>query len=103
MSPAERVRLFLQLVQGDPVLLPQPGHKVAEGSEAPHEPLNVFNVPDLAHFGNGQNLVGVYFNAALGDDDPRILLMRGWFLIFLEVEVDRLVEISTLVKKALNR
>jgi hypothetical protein len=30
-------------------------------------------------------------------------LMRGWFLIFLEVEVGRLVEISTLVKKAPNR
>jgi hypothetical protein len=29
--------------------------------------------------------------------------MRGWFLIFREVEVDRLVEISMLVKKALNR
>jgi hypothetical protein len=30
-------------------------------------------------------------------------LRRGWFLIFREVEVGRLVEISTLVKKALNR
>jgi hypothetical protein len=29
--------------------------------------------------------------------------MRGWFPIFREVEIDRLVEISTLVKKALNR
>jgi hypothetical protein len=31
------------------------------------------------------------------------ILMRGWFLIFQEVEVGRLVEISTLVKKALNK
>jgi hypothetical protein len=31
------------------------------------------------------------------------IMMRGWFLIFQEVEVGRLVEISTLVKKALNR
>jgi hypothetical protein len=31
------------------------------------------------------------------------LMMRGWFLIFREVEVCRLVEISTLVKKALNK
>jgi hypothetical protein len=29
--------------------------------------------------------------------------MRGWFLIFREVEVGRLVEISTLMKKASNR
>jgi hypothetical protein len=28
--------------------------------------------------------------------------MRGWFPIFCEVEVGRLVEISTLVKKAPN-
>jgi hypothetical protein len=31
------------------------------------------------------------------------VLMRGWFPIFRVVEVGRLVEISTLVKKALNR
>jgi hypothetical protein len=30
-------------------------------------------------------------------------VMRGWFSIFHEVEVGQLVEISTLVKKALNR
>jgi hypothetical protein len=30
-------------------------------------------------------------------------LMRGWFLIFHEVEEGRLVEISTLMKKASNR
>jgi hypothetical protein len=29
--------------------------------------------------------------------------MRGWFPIFCEVEVGQLVEILTLVKKALNR
>jgi hypothetical protein len=31
------------------------------------------------------------------------LVMRGWFPIFREVEVGQLVEIMTLVKKALNR
>jgi hypothetical protein len=30
-------------------------------------------------------------------------MMRGWFPIIREVEVGWLVEISTLVKKALNR
>jgi hypothetical protein len=30
-------------------------------------------------------------------------LVRDWFSIFREVEVGRLVEISTLVKKASNR
>jgi hypothetical protein len=30
-------------------------------------------------------------------------LMRGWFLIFCEVEIGQLVDISTLVKKTLNR
>jgi hypothetical protein len=30
-------------------------------------------------------------------------LMRGWFLIFHEVKVGRLMEISTLVKKTPNR
>jgi hypothetical protein len=30
-------------------------------------------------------------------------MMRGWFPIFHEVEVGSLGEISTLVKKALNR
>jgi hypothetical protein len=30
-------------------------------------------------------------------------MMRGWFLMFRKVEIDRFAEISTLVKKALNR
>jgi hypothetical protein len=30
-------------------------------------------------------------------------LISGWFMIFHELEVGRLVEISTLVKKAPNR
>jgi hypothetical protein len=34
---------------------------------------------------------------------PLSYMMRGWFLIFREVEVSRSVEISTLMKKALNR
>jgi hypothetical protein len=32
-----------------------------------------------------------------------LVLMRGWILIFWEVEVSRLMKISTLMKKALNR
>jgi hypothetical protein len=53
--------------------VPQPGHEAAEGCEAPQESLNVLNVPDLTHFGNGQNLVRVYFDAVLGDDVPHEL------------------------------
>jgi hypothetical protein len=34
---------------------------------------------------------------------PLLLLMRGWFLIFREVEVGQLVEILMLMKKAPSR
>jgi hypothetical protein len=51
-------------------VLPKPGHEVAEGHEVPHEPLNVLDVPNLIHFGDGRNLVRVCFDASLDDDVP---------------------------------
>jgi hypothetical protein len=54
-------------------VFPKPGHKVAEGQEASHEPLNILDIPDLAYFRDGQNLVGVRFNAVLVDDVPQEL------------------------------
>jgi hypothetical protein len=54
-------------------VFPKPGHKAAEGHEASHEPLNILDIPDLAYFRDGQNLVGVHFNAALVDDVPQEL------------------------------
>jgi hypothetical protein len=44
---------------------------MAEGCEAPHEPLDVLDIPDLMHFDNGQDLVRIWFDAALGDDVPQ--------------------------------
>jgi hypothetical protein len=43
---------------------------MAEGCEASHEPLDVLDVPDLAYFSNGQDFVGVCFDAVLSDDVP---------------------------------
>jgi hypothetical protein len=43
---------------------------MAKCHEASHEPLNVLDVPDLAYFSDGRNLVGVYFDVALGNDVP---------------------------------
>jgi hypothetical protein len=54
-------------------MLPQPGHKVVEGHEASYELLNIFDVLNLAYFDDGQNLVEVCFDAALGDDVPEEL------------------------------
>jgi hypothetical protein len=48
--------------------LPQLGYELAEGREASHKPLDVLDIPDLAFFRDGQNLVRVCLNAALGDD-----------------------------------
>jgi hypothetical protein len=63
---------FNTLYRGEPAL-PKLGHEVAEGREVSHEPLNVLDVPDLAYLSDGQNLVGVCLNAALGDDVPQEL------------------------------
>jgi hypothetical protein len=46
---------------------------MAEGCEASHEPLDVLDVPDLAYFSNGQDFVGVCFDAVLSDDVPQEL------------------------------
>jgi hypothetical protein len=58
--------------------------------------LNILNVPDLTHLGDGQNLVGVCFNAALGDDVPQELCPgdpEGAFLwVQLNVEPSEVVE-----------
>jgi hypothetical protein len=77
-------------------VFPQLGHEAAEGYEAPQESLNVLNIPDLAHFGNGQNLVRVCFDAALGDDVPHELApgdSEGAFLwVQLNIEPSEVVE-----------
>jgi hypothetical protein len=39
-------------------VFPQLGHEAAEGCEASHEPMNILDVPGLAYFRDGQNLVG---------------------------------------------
>jgi hypothetical protein len=46
------------------------GHESAEGYEAPHESLNIFNVLDWTHLGDGRDLVRVCFDVMLGDDVP---------------------------------
>jgi hypothetical protein len=46
---------------------------VVEGREASHGPLNIFDVPNLAYFSDGRNLVGVHLDAVLGDDVPQEL------------------------------
>jgi hypothetical protein len=46
------------------------GHKMAEGGKASHGPLDILDIPDLAHFGDGRDLVRICFNATLGDDVP---------------------------------
>jgi hypothetical protein len=51
-------------------MFPQMRHKTTEGREVPYEPLDVLDTSDLAHFGNGQDLVRICFDAVLGDDVP---------------------------------
>jgi hypothetical protein len=57
---------FSSLYRGSPDS--QPGHKMAKGHEAPHESLNVLDVPNWTHVSDGRDLVKVRFDAALGDD-----------------------------------
>jgi hypothetical protein len=52
-------------------MFPQMRHKTTEGREVPYEPLDVLDTSDLAHFGNGQDLVRICFDAVLGDDVPQ--------------------------------
>jgi hypothetical protein len=46
---------------------------MTQSHEAPHEPLDIVDILDLAYFGDGRHLVGVRFNAAFIDDVPRSL------------------------------
>jgi hypothetical protein len=58
--------------------------------------LNVLDVPDLTHFGDGRGLVEVCFDAMLGDDVPQELApgdSEGAFLLVqLNVEPTEVVE-----------
>jgi hypothetical protein len=54
-------------------VFPKPGHEAVEGREASHEPLNILDVLDLAYFCDGQNPIGVHFDAAHGDDGTVVL------------------------------
>jgi hypothetical protein len=69
---------------------------VAEVREASHEPLNAFDVPDLAYFGDGRDLIGVCFDAALGDDVTQELSPGdpegAFFWVQLHVEPPKVVE-----------
>jgi hypothetical protein len=41
-----------------------------EGRDASHEPLAILNIPDMAYSYDGRDLIGVCFDATLGDDVP---------------------------------
>jgi hypothetical protein len=73
-------------------MLPQSGHKIAEGHRASHEPLNILDVPDLAYFSDGQNLIGVCFVATLSEEltswDPEGALLQ----VQLNVESPEAIE-----------
>jgi hypothetical protein len=69
-------------------VLPKPGHEVAEGREVPHEPLNVLDVPNLIHFGDGRNLIRVCFDASLDDDVPQELALGDSEGAFFWVQLD---------------
>jgi hypothetical protein len=58
--------------------------------------LNVLNVPGLTHFGDGQNLDRVCFNAALSDDVPQELTPGDFKCAFLRVQLN--VEPSEVVE-----
>jgi hypothetical protein len=49
---------------------------MAEGHETPHESLDILDILDLVYFSDGQELVGVCLDAALGDDVPKELAPR---------------------------
>jgi hypothetical protein len=44
---------------------------MAECHKATHELLDVLDIPDLVYFSDGQDLVGIHLDAALGDDVPQ--------------------------------
>jgi hypothetical protein len=85
----------LQLVQGEPAFL-QPGHEAHEGREASHVLLNILDIPDLAYFGDGRDLVRVRFDAVLGDDVTQELSPGdpegAFFWVQLNVEPPEVVD-----------
>jgi hypothetical protein len=46
---------------------------MAKGYKTSHKPLDFLDTPDLAHFSDDRDLVGVGFDATLGDDIPHEL------------------------------
>jgi hypothetical protein len=67
---------------------PYPGHETTEGRETSHELLNILDVPDLAYFSDGRDVVGVRFNVALGDDVPQELSPGDPEGAFIRVQLD---------------
>jgi hypothetical protein len=71
-------------------VFPQRGHEAAGAHEASHETLDILDIPDLAYFSDGQDLVGVCFDATLGDDVPQELAPGdpegALFWVHLDVE-----------------
>jgi hypothetical protein len=49
---------------------------LATSGDAPHEPLDILAIPDLAYFGDSRDFVRVCFNVALGDDVPQEFASR---------------------------
>jgi hypothetical protein len=66
------------------------------GHEASHKPLGILDITDLAYFSDGWDLVGVCFNATLGDDVPQELAPGdpegALFSVQLDVEVHEFIE-----------
>jgi hypothetical protein len=69
---------------------------MTEGHEASNEPLDVLDIPDLAYFNTGRDLIGVLFDVALGDDGPQELalgdLKGALFYVQLDVEASDVSE-----------
>jgi hypothetical protein len=69
---------------------------MTEGHEASNEPSDVLDIPDLAYFSTGRDLIGVLFDAVLGDDGPQELalgaLKGALFCVQLDVEASDVSE-----------
>jgi hypothetical protein len=69
---------------------------MAKGCEAPHEPLDILDIPNLVYFSDGQDFVGVRLDAAFGDDVPQELAPRdpkgALFWVQPEVEASEVSE-----------
>jgi hypothetical protein len=44
---------------------------LAKSSEAPHELLDILDIPDLAYFADSRDFVRICFGVTLGDDLPQ--------------------------------